>query len=86
MQGPNQPLPKGLDPFPEAPTGEHDRTAPSTLMDGNYAGLLRKLLQEAFPWHLRIERLLVSERPNAYPEVRLKLTILGEREEVPELE
>jgi len=79
-------LPKGLDPFPEAPTGEDDRPAPLTLADGNYAGVLRKLLQEAFPWHVHIERLLVSEKPNAYPEVRLKLTILGEREEVPEIE
>jgi len=81
---PDQPLPKGLDPFPEAPADDTNRPAPSTLMDGNYAGLLRQLLQEAFPWYLRIERLVVSERPNAYPEVRLKLTILGEREEIPE--
>ncbi len=77
-------LPKGMEPIPEAPVGERNRPAPLTLANGNYAGVLRKLLEEAFPWHVSIERLVVVERPNTYPEVRLKLTVLSEREEVPE--
>lgn len=79
---PSADLPKGM--TPPAPTSldprAPDQSAPLTLADGNYAGAIRHAL-DILPVAVRIDRLVVLERAGQPPQVRLALTILGEKEE-----
>jgi len=50
------------------------------LADTNYAGMIRQALAD-LPFKIQITKCLVSEQVDRPPEVRLKLTISGEKEE-----
>lgn len=69
--------PKGMEPPIEAP--EQKKPAPLNLADGNYAGAIRQALG-ILPVEIRVDKCLVLERAGRPPEVRLTLTILGEKE------
>jgi len=69
--------PKGMEP-PEALV-ESKKPAPLHLGRGNYVGAIRQAL-EILPVEIRVDRCLVLERDGRPPEVRLSLTILGEKE------
>lgn len=70
-------LPKGMEP-PEAP-GQHNKPALLDLGIGNYVGAIRQALR-LLPVEIRVNKCLVLEREGQYPEVRLSLTVLGEKE------
>jgi hypothetical protein len=68
--------PKGMEPLVEASA---KNPAPLTLADGNYVGAIRQALN-ILPVEIRVDKCLVLERASRPPEVRLTLTILGEKE------
>jgi len=75
-------LPKGM--APSMPI-EHSAKAPEvpaplTLAGGNYAGAIRQAL-DILPVRIRVDRCLVLERHGRAPEVALRLTVLGEKED-----
>ncbi|HHY95485.1 MAG TPA: hypothetical protein GX513_10835 [Firmicutes bacterium] len=75
--------PKGMElPEPEAPVTRSP--VPLTLADGNYAGAIRLTLETTLPVEVRIDRCIVVERAGCPPQVRLALTVLGEKEDVHE--
>lgn len=74
-------IPKGMEPaITEAPPQAPVPPAPLTLADGNYAGAIRQAL-DILPVKIRVDRCLVLERHGRPPEVCLRLTVLGEKED-----
>jgi len=69
------PLPKGME-LPMVRATHESRFV--TLADGNYAGAIRHAL-DVLPVEVRVDRLVVLERAGQPPQVRLSLTILGEK-------
>jgi len=69
-------LPKGM--MPEHSEAPAERSAPLTCERGNYAGAIRLALA-GLPVEVRVDRLLVLERDGRPPQVRLSLSILGEK-------
>ena len=68
-------LPKGMMP-PETP--ERKEPVFISLADGNYVGAIRKAL-DVLPVEIQVDKCLVLERAKRPPQVRLTLTILGEK-------
>jgi hypothetical protein len=68
-------LPKGMMP-PETP--EKKEPVVLSLADGNYVGAIRKAL-DVLPVEIKVDKCLVLERNKRPPQVRLTLTILGEK-------
>jgi len=62
---------------PEAP--EQKKPVPLNLGCGNYVAAIYQAL-EILPVEVRVDKCLVLERAGRPPEVRLSLTILGEKE------
>lgn len=72
--------PKGMEPREASVEKE---PVPLTLADGNYAGVIRLAL-DALPVVVRVDRLIVVERAGCSPQVRLALTIIGQKEDANE--
>lgn len=70
-------LPKGMEPT-RAPV-RSEKPAPLHLGCGNYAGAIRQAL-DLLPVRIRYDRFLVLEQEGRSPQVRITLTILGEKE------
>lgn len=75
IRPPNE-FPKGM--IPTAPEKAPEPPAPLTLADGNYAGAIRQAL-DILPVEVRVDRCVIVERAGRHPDVRLSLTILGEK-------
>jgi len=71
----NSELPKGMS-FPEAP--ETKKPVPLNLGCGNYVAAIRQALS-ILPVEICIDKCIIVERAGRCPEVRLTLTVLGEK-------
>ena len=68
-------IPKGMEP-PETP--EKKEPVFLSLADGNYVGAIRKAL-DVLPVEIRVDKCLVIERDGRPPQVKITLTIIGEK-------